>query len=205
MEDRSPLTPSTAGKELETRSYTSISEGIQLPWPRHQPARPVQILREAVASLEHRCCLPGLAGKYLLSIACATSTRRVEAEFSLFTGLRRSSASLTGRKPAMPSCPPKSSFARPPAGQLRDIDVQRASCSAAKWNQPRLRSRRCWFSRSAARRAGSRCALKRKGEEAADRLLRLLRKQRARLPLVFQELLYVLWLPRSRSRSAVPS
>jgi len=149
-----------------------------------QSAHPVQLLREAVASLEAsvQLCLarPGKVAVHRLR----TSTRRVEAQLELLSML--------------PGLPPHELQARnavrllkqlrQAAGQLRDIDVQRDlvrnEVAGSKVNgvpHPDIELR------SEARRL--RRALKRKGEEAADHLLRLLRKQRARLPLVFQELL----------------
>jgi CHAD domain-containing protein len=149
-----------------------------------QSAHPVKQLREAVASLEAsvQLCLarPGKVAVHRLR----TSTRRVEAQLELLSML--------------PGLPPREQPAhnavrllkqlRQAAGQLRDIDVQRdlvreevAGSKVHGVPHPDLGLRR------EARRL--RRALKHKGEEAADRLLRLLHKQRARLPLVFQELL----------------
>jgi CHAD domain-containing protein len=149
-----------------------------------QSAHPVQQLREAVASLEASVLLclaqPGKVAVHRVR----TSTRRVEAQLELLSML--------------PGLPPHRQPARQAvrllkqirqaAGQLRDIDVQRdlvreevAGSKVHGVPHPDLGLRR------EARRL--RRALKRKGEEAADRLLRLLHKQRARLPLVFQELL----------------
>jgi CHAD domain-containing protein len=149
-----------------------------------QSAYPVQQLREAVASLE-ASVLPCLAKPGKIAVhRLRTSTRRVEAQLELLSML--------------PGLPPREQQARKAvrllkqlrqaAGQVRDIDVQRdlvrdevAGCkvNGASFSDRELRGE--------ARRL--RRALKRNGEDAADHLLRLLRKQRARLPLVFEELL----------------
>jgi CHAD domain-containing protein len=149
-----------------------------------QSAHPVQQLRQAVASLEASVLLclarPGKIAVHRLR----TSTRRVEAQLELLTML-----------PGLPPHQQPSRQAvrllkqlRQAAGRLRDIDVQRdlvrdevAGSKVHGAPHPDLELRR------EARRL--RRALKRKGDEAADRLLRLLHKQRARLPLVFRELL----------------
>lgn len=149
-----------------------------------QSAHPVQQLREAVAALEASVLLclakPGKIAVHRLR----TSTRRVEAQLELLSML--------------PGLPPHQQQARKAvrllkqlrqaAGQLRDIDVQRdlvrnevagSKVDGAPCPDRELRDEARQLLRT----------LKRKGEEAADRLLRLLHKQRARLPLVFEELL----------------
>jgi len=149
-----------------------------------QSAHPVQQLHEAVAALEASALLcltkPGKIAVHRLR----TSTRRVEAQLELLSML--------------PGLPPHQQPARKSVrllkqlrqatGQVRDIDVQRdlirSEVAASKTEgapSPDGQMRR------EARRL--RRVLKRTGEDAADRLLRLLRKQRARLPIVFAELL----------------
>ena len=146
-----------------------------------QSAHPVQQLREAAASLEASVLLclvrPGKVAVHRLR----TSTRRVEAQLELLSML--------------PGLPPHQQPARrllkqlrQAAGQVRDIDVQRdlvrneiaaSKTGGAPSADGELRSEARLLRR----------ALKRNGEEAADHLQRLLHKQRARLPLLFQELL----------------
>jgi CHAD domain-containing protein len=147
-------------------------------------AYPVQQLRDAVASLEASALLclakPGKVAVHRLR----TSTRRVEAQLELLS--------------MVPGLPPRQLQAdkavrllkrlRQAAGQVRDIDVQRdlvrnevASSKTEGEPSPDGQLRR------EARRL--RRVLKHNGEQAADRLLRLLHKQRARLPIVFAELL----------------
>jgi len=149
-----------------------------------QSAHPVQHLRQAVASLEasalHCLTRPGKIAVHRLR----TSTRRVQAQLELLSTL--------------PGLPPHDLQAnkatrllkqlRQAAGRVRDIDVQRdlvrgeVADGAAVDVTPHSSELRC-----EARRL--RRILKRNGEEATDRLLRLLHKQRARLPIVFTELL----------------
>jgi len=152
-----------------------------------QSAHPVQQLCEAVVSLEASVLLclarPGKIAVHRLR----TSTRRVEAQLELLSML--------------PGLPPRQQQARKAvrllkqlrqaAGQVRDIDVQRdlvrneVAGSNGHGSPPADRTLRNEV-RHLLR------TFKRNGEEAADRLLRLLRKQRARLPLVLGELLNVL-------------
>jgi len=148
-------------------------------------AHPVQQLREAVASLEAsvRLCLakPGKVAVHRLR----TSTRRAEAQLELLCLL-----------PGLPPCKQKIRRAvrllkqlRQAAGQLRDIDVQRDMVRgevAVRKGSPRPDHEL----RSEARHLLS--TLKRKGEKAEARLLRLLHKQRARFTPVFEELLKAL-------------
>jgi CHAD domain-containing protein len=147
-----------------------------------QSAHPVQQLREVVASLEASVLLclakPGKVAVHRLR----TSTRRVQAQLELLSML-----------PDLPPHGPQARKAvrllkqfRQAAGQVRDIDVQRdlvrdevAGSKVAPLPDPEL-------GREARR---LRRMLKRNGKEAAERLLRLLHKQRARLPLAFQKLL----------------
>jgi CHAD domain-containing protein len=149
-----------------------------------QSAHPVQLLRQAVSSLEASVLLclakPGKVAVHRLR----TSARRVEAQLELLSML--------------PGLPPHQQQARQAvrllkqlrlaAGQLRDIDVQRdlvrGEVAASKVEVAPPSDRELPDEARRLRRA-----LKRKGDEAADRLLRLLHKQRARLPLVFEELL----------------
>lgn len=152
-----------------------------------QSTHPAQQLRDAVASLEASVLLclarPGKIAVHRLR----TSTRRVEAQIELLSML--------------PGLPPHGQQARnavrllkqlrQAAGQVRDIDVQRdlvrGEVAASKTEGAPSPNGEL---RGETRRL--RRVLKRNGEEAAERLLRLLHKQRARLPLVFQELLNAL-------------
>ena len=149
-----------------------------------QSVHSVQQLRVAVAALEASALLcltkPGKIAVHRLR----TSTRRVEAQLELLSML-----------PGLPSHDEQKRKAvrllkqlRQAAGQVRDIDVQRdrvrSEVGASKTEgapSPDGQLRR------EARRL--RRVLKRNGEEAADRLLRLLHKQRARLSIAFAELL----------------
>jgi CHAD domain-containing protein len=149
-----------------------------------QSAHPVQLLCEAVASLEASALLcqvrPGKVAVHRLR----TSTRRVEAQLELLSML-----------PGLPPHEPQTRNAvrllkqfRHAAGQVRDIDVQRdllrGEVAANKVEGAPSQDREL---RSEARRLSR--ALKRNAEEASSRLQRLLHKQRAALPLVIQELL----------------
>ena len=147
-----------------------------------QSAHPVQQLREAVASLEASALLclvrPGKVAVHRLR----TSTRRVEAQLELLSML----PGLPPREPQTRSAVRLLKQLRQAAGQLRDIDVQRdlvrgevAGSNDAPLPDPGLLRE--------ARRL--RRSLKRNGEDASGRLQRLLHKQRARLPLVFQKML----------------
>ena len=149
-----------------------------------QSAHPVQQLRQAVAALEASAlfCLtkPGKIAVHRLR----TSTRRAQAQLELLSML--------------PGLPPHQLQARKAArllkqlrhdaGQLRDIDVQRDlvrnEVAAGKGQGAPSPDREL---RGESRRLLH--VLKRKREDAADRLQRLLHKQRATLPHVFQELL----------------
>ena len=147
-----------------------------------QSAHPAQLLREAVASLEASVLLslarPGKIAVHRLR----TSTRRVQAQLELLSMLPGLPPhELQVRKALRPL-----KQLRQAAGRVRDLDVQRdlirnevSGSKAAPFPDPELRRE--------ARRL--RRVLKRNGEEAADRLLRLLRKQHVRLPIVFGELL----------------
>jgi CHAD domain-containing protein len=148
-------------------------------------AHPVQLLRESVFSLEASALLclarPGKIAVHRLR----TSTRRVEAQLELLSLL-----------PDLPPHQPQARKAsrllkqlRHAAGRLRDIDVQRDLVR----NEVAARNEMPQPARELLREARHlRRALKCKGEKASDRLLRLLHKQRAQLPLVFKELLNAL-------------
>ncbi|MGP8258914.1 MAG: CHAD domain-containing protein [Acidobacteriaceae bacterium] len=152
--------------------------------PADQSAHPVLQLRQAVAALEASALLcltkPGKIAVHRLR----TSTRRVQAQLELLSML--------------PGLPPHQLQARKAArllkqlrhdaGRVRDIDVQRdllrGEVAANKVEGAPSPDREL---RGEVRRL--RRALKRNAEEAADRLQRLLHKQRPTLSHVFQELL----------------
>ena len=140
-------------------------------------SRPVQTLRGSSKSLEAvmRSCLAHPRTETIHRLR--TSTRRVEAQLALLTML-----------PGLPSHDEQKRKAlrllkrlRQAAGQVRDIDVQRdlIRTEAAASSDPGLRSE--------ARRL--RHHLKRRREEEAAQLLKVLNEQRDELPRVFAELL----------------
>ncbi len=149
-----------------------------------QSAHPVQQLREAVAALEASALLCLAKPEKIAVHRLRTSTRRVEAQLELLAML-----------PGLPSHELQARKAvrllkqlRQAAGQVRDIDEQRDlvrdEVAASKAEDTPSADRELLREGRRLRRV-----LKRNGEEAADRLLRLLHKQRARLPIVFRGLL----------------
>lgn len=146
---------------------------------------PVQNLRDATKSLEASISLclekPDKAAVHGLR----TTTRRIEAQLELLSML-----------PGLPDHDVQQRKAlrllkrlRRGAGDVRDIDVQRAlirdqaaGSKSAHRSDPNLDKEARRLQRE----------LKRKREQEADHLLRLLRKQQARLLLVFEKLLTAL-------------
>lgn len=153
-----------------------------------QSAHPIETLREAVTSLETALILclarPGRKRVHELRI----STRRVQAQLTLLSLL-----------PKLPPHNPEADIARRllkklrrAAGCVRDIDVQRDLIRNEAARAPRTL------------RADSRTlrrTLKRQRDHEAAALLRLLNKQRDRLPRVFEGLLSALAPARSLALS----
>jgi CHAD domain-containing protein len=144
-----------------------------------QSAHPIETLREAVTSLEAAALLclarPGRKRVHELRV----STRRVEAQLTLLS--------------LLPKLPPHDHEAdkahrllkklRRAAGCVRDIDVQRDLIRNEAAGAPRkLRADARTLRRT----------LKRQRDHEASALLRLLNKQRDRLPRVFEDLLSTL-------------
>jgi CHAD domain-containing protein len=146
---------------------------------RDKSTRPIQTLRETITAFEAATLLclakPGKEAVHRLR----TSIRRIEAELEMLAML-----------PGLPAHGELAENARRllkklrrAAGRVRDLDVQRDLVrdeARGKGGTIREEAR------------GLRRNLKRRREDAAEWLLRLLEKQRVRLPLVFEALLEVL-------------
>jgi len=147
---------------------------------------PVQALREAVTSLEAAMLMCLARPRKEAIHRLRTSTRRIEAQLELLSML-----------PDLPQQGEQKQYAarllkklRQAAGEVRDIDVQRnlirdeaAGKSGAHGPNPQIRDQIGGEARSLNRE------LKRKRDEQANHLVRLLVRLRVELPLVFEKLL----------------
>lgn len=148
-------------------------------------AHPIQVLRDATTALEAAILLCLADPEKSAVHRLRTTTRRIEAQVELLSML--------------PGLPPHDQQQRKvlrllkkirrSAGKVRDVDVQRslirdeaAGSKGARRPEDDIRAE--------ARRL--RRELKYKREQEADHLLRLLHKQQARLPIVFEKLLAAL-------------
>jgi CHAD domain-containing protein len=148
----------------------------------NQSAHPMQVLRETTTALEASILLCLAKPRKRAVHELRTATRRVEAQLELLSLLPGPPLHDEQRREALRLL----KEVRHAAGQVRDIDVQRDLIrdeASGDQQAPRPDAEL----RKEARRLRS--ALSRKRDEKADRLLRLLHKQSAHLPLVFEELL----------------
>ena len=148
----------------------------------NQSAHPMQVLRETTTALEASILLCLAKPRKKAVHELRTSTRRVEAQLELLSLLPGLPPHDEQRRDALHLL----KEVRHAAGQVRDIDVQR-DLIRGEASDDREAQRPDAELRKEARRLRS--ALSRKRDEKADHLLQLLHKQRARLPLVFEELL----------------